>query len=95
MMSKETAKKIIDLLFKLYDEDNDDMVINHHTKGLVLDFIGGEPFMNVETIEYATKISVGTTMPYVRWKDFINMKIVIPAETVLFQFEQLHYLNFL
>lgn len=55
MMSKETAKKIIDLLFKLYDEDNEDMVINHHTKGLILDFIGGEPFMNIETIEYATE----------------------------------------
>lgn len=42
-----------------------------------------------ETIDYATKISVGTTMPYVRWKDFINMKIVIPADTVLFLFGSL------
>lgn len=52
MMTKETAKKIVDLLFKLYDEDNPNTVINHHTKGLILDFIGGEPFMNVEIIEY-------------------------------------------
>lgn len=50
-MSKETAYKIVDLLFKLYDEDKEGAVINHHTRGLILDFIGGEPFMNVEVIE--------------------------------------------
>jgi uncharacterized protein len=54
-MSTETAKEIIDLLFRLYDEDNEDMVINHHTYGIVLDFIGGEPFMNIDTISFATK----------------------------------------
>lgn len=50
-MSKETAFKIVDLLFKMYDENDEDAVINHHTKGIILDFIGGEPFMNVEVIE--------------------------------------------
>ncbi len=35
-----------------------------------------------KTIEYATTISVGTTMPYVRWKDFSHMPVIIPeAET--------------
>lgn len=51
MMSVETGKQIVDLLFKLYDEDKEDSIINHHTKGIVLDFIGGEPFMNVKTID--------------------------------------------
>lgn len=32
-----------------------------------------------ETIKYAAKISVGTTMPYVRWKDFSNMEIIKPS----------------
>lgn len=40
-----------------------------------------------ETIEFATQISVGTTMPYVRWKDFVNMRIVIPSKSVLMQFD--------
>ena len=52
MMSNETAKAAIDLLFRLYDEDKENAFINHHTKGLILDFIGGEPFMNVETMDY-------------------------------------------
>ena len=42
-----------------------------------------------EAIDYATKISVGTTMPYVRWKDFVNMRIVIPTEPILIQFDSL------
>lgn len=55
MMSKEIGKKGIDLLFKLYDENKEDAIINHHTKGLVIDFIGGEPLMNVEVMEYLTQ----------------------------------------
>jgi len=55
MMSKETAKEIVDLLFKLYDENNEDTVINHHTYGIVLDFIGGEPFMNIDIISFVTE----------------------------------------
>jgi len=52
MMTKETAKKIVDLLFKMYDEYKEDSPINHHTYGIILDFIGGEPFMNVEVMDY-------------------------------------------
>lgn len=52
MMTKETAKKIVDLLFHLYDENKEGAVINKHTYGIILDFIGGEPFMNVPVIEY-------------------------------------------
>lgn len=31
-----------------------------------------------KTIKYASSISVGTTMPYTRWKDFKNMEIMVP-----------------
>lgn len=54
-MTKETAKAIIDLLFKMYDEDKPDTFINHTTHGIILDFIGGEPLMNVEIMDFATE----------------------------------------
>ena len=52
MMSKEVARKGIDLLFKLYDENKEGAYINHHTHGIILDLIGGEPFMNVEVMDF-------------------------------------------
>ncbi len=55
MMTKETSKKIIDLLFNMYDENKEDNFINHHTKGIILEFIGGEPFMNIEVVAYASQ----------------------------------------
>ena len=51
-MTQETAKKAVDLLFKMYDEDKIDAFINKNTHGIILDFIGGEPFMNVEIMDY-------------------------------------------
>lgn len=41
------------------------------------------------TINYATIISVGTTMPYVRLNDFLNMEIIIPAPHIVKEFEKL------
>ncbi len=38
------------------------------------------------TVNYATTISVGSTMPYVRFDDFIRMDIVIPPKNVLEKF---------
>lgn len=35
-----------------------------------------------QTIRYATSISVGTTMPYVRWTDLKKMKLIIPRQGV-------------
>lgn len=55
MMTNETAKKCIDLLFSLYDQNNEESAINHHSKGIILDFIGGEPFMNIDTIFFASE----------------------------------------
>ena len=45
-----------------------------------------------DTINYATGISVGTTMPYVRWKDFAQMPILIPSEPVCADFNQ-HFMH--
>lgn len=35
------------------------------------------------TINYANTISVGATMPYVRWNDFIRMQCLLPSEKTL------------
>jgi sulfatase maturation enzyme AslB (radical SAM superfamily) len=53
MMTVDTAKNICDLLFELYDKNEPNAVINHETTGIILEFIGGEPFMNVPVIEQA------------------------------------------
>lgn len=50
-MSKEIGKMGVDLLFKMYDE-NKGTFINHKTQGLILNFIGGEPLMNIDVIDY-------------------------------------------
>lgn len=49
-MSFDTAKKIVDLVFDLSEKDDSDF-INKDTKGVILDFIGGEPLLNIEVIE--------------------------------------------
>lgn len=58
MMTKETARKAIDLLFDMYDKDEPDAYINKHTHGIILEFIGGEPLLNVEVIEDAMEYFV-------------------------------------
>lgn len=50
-MSLETGKQVVDYLLNLY-EQNDSDFINQHTKGVVLDFIGGEPLLEAELIEH-------------------------------------------
>lgn len=42
-----------------------------------------------DTVDYASKISVGTTMPYTRWKDFKNMPILIPEESCAYKFGEI------
>ena len=44
---------------------------------------------DADTIDYATQISVGTTMPYVRWKDFVNMPVLIPSIEVCGKFGEI------
>ena len=38
------------------------------------------------TVKHATSISVGTTMPYTRWKEFKSMEIVIPVKEIAIAF---------
>lgn len=51
IMSKEVARKGVDLLFDMY-EKNDSPFINKKAKAIILDFIGGEPLMAVDVIDY-------------------------------------------
>ena len=39
------------------------------------------------TVDYATQISVGTTIPYVRWNDFTHMPILIPPVEICDAFQ--------
>ena len=41
------------------------------------------------SIDYATQNSVGTTMPYVRWKDFVQMPIVVPDDSLAQAFSRI------
>lgn len=49
-MDFETAKKIVDLVFDLSETDESNF-INTSTKAVILDFIGGEPLLNIDVIE--------------------------------------------
>lgn len=49
-MTFETAKKIVDLIFKMSESD-ESTFINTKTQGVILDFIGGEPLLNIDVIE--------------------------------------------
>lgn len=41
------------------------------------------------SIDYATTICVGSTMPYTVWKDFSRMPIVIPTEDIVIRFAKI------
>jgi len=49
-MSLDVAKKIVDGLFKMYDDDIEGAFITSHTEMLILDFIGGEPMLEMDLI---------------------------------------------
>lgn len=40
------------------------------------------------TVDFATTVSVGSTMPYVRWQDFSRMNIVLPDEKTATEFSK-------
>lgn len=50
VMSWETAKACVDLLFNMYEEDLEDGFINRKTEFIILDFIGGEPMLQIGLI---------------------------------------------
>ena len=47
-MSWDTAKRCVDYLFELYEKDDPDGFINKNTKQIILDFIGGEPLIEID-----------------------------------------------
>ena len=49
-MSFDTAKRIVDYLFEMYDKDEPNGFINKNTTALVLEFIGGEPLLAADLI---------------------------------------------
>lgn len=49
-MSLETAKKCVDLLFA-EDARNSELVNEHDANGLIIEFIGGEPFLEIDLID--------------------------------------------
>lgn len=62
-MTKEIAKACIDLLFKMNKEITDtNIVINNQTLGIILDFIGGEPLMNLPIIDYSCSYFMDTCL---------------------------------
>lgn len=50
-MNWETGKAIVDYLFRMWDEDDKTAYICKDTKSIVLDFIGGEPLLEINLIE--------------------------------------------
>ena len=52
-MTRDTAKQIIDYLFEMYEADEPDGFINKKTQSLILEFIGGEPFLAIDLIDWA------------------------------------------
>ncbi len=50
-MTWEVAKKCVDLLYKMYDDNDPNGFINKQTKQIILDFIGGEPLMYLDMME--------------------------------------------
>lgn len=53
VMSFETAKKFIDYIFDCKHKPNTPFYIDN-TAGLIIDFIGGEPFLQIDLIEQIT-----------------------------------------
>jgi type I restriction enzyme S subunit len=41
-----------------------------------------------DTVDYATQISVGTTMPYARWKDLKQMPAIVPTSSIVEEFQK-------
>ena len=53
-MTKETAHEAVDLLFDMYYAD-DNPFINKKTISLIIEFIGGEPLLNMDVVMDTSK----------------------------------------
>lgn len=61
-MTKEIGKSCIDLLFDMYYKDEPQAFINKNTKGIIFDFIGGEPLLNIDVIDYICDYFINTCL---------------------------------
>ena len=75
-MTFDTAKKIVDLLFKMSETD-DSTFINTKTKAVILDFIGGEPLLNIgviaQTCDYFWHKAIELKHP---WADTFRISMI-------------------
>jgi radical SAM peptide maturase (CXXX-repeat target family) len=82
-MTIETGKQIVDYLFELYEKDEPDGFINKQTKALILDFIGGEPLLEIglikEICDYFWKKTLESHNP---WAD--NFRISITTNGIMY-----------
>ena len=65
VMSWETAKACVDLLFKMWLDDDPDGFINKKTEFIILDFIGGEPMLQVNLIDKIVNYFMQTALDMV------------------------------
>ena len=98
-MSKSTAKNIANLLFKM--NTNTSGIINNKTIGFIFDFIGGEPFLNIDTIsffcDYFMEICLKTNNTWINtWRSNITSNGTYYFEPKVQDFlEKYKYYNFL
>lgn len=82
-MSEETGRALVDYLYKLYDDNDPDGFINQETQNIQLDFIGGEPFLNVKTMnavcERFFEVGIAKRHPWVE-----NFRISISSNGTLY-----------
>lgn len=75
-MSFNTAKRIVDYIFELYDQNDPKGFINHNTTALILEFIGGEPFLATnliyDTCEYFWRKAIKRNHP---WAEYFRICI--------------------
>lgn len=82
-MSPEMGIKLVDYLYELYDKNEPDGFINQETQNIQLDFIGGEPFLNIAAMEavcdHFFEIGVAKRHPWVE-----NCRISISSNGTLY-----------
>jgi len=83
MMDEEVARKGIDLLFKMYDENKEGAYINHHTHGIIIELIGGEPFMNVEIMDFIASYFINKCVE-LNHEWLTNFKLSISSNGILY-----------
>lgn len=92
-MPLEVGKAIVDLLFKMYDEDKPDGFINKKTKQIILSYIGGEPMLEIDLMEQITDYFWSTAIkrkhPWAK-----NFMVSIASNgTIYFNDKVQHFLN--